>query len=232
MHTALRRLAISTLLSLAWAALPAVADEGMWTLNNPPREQVKTKYGATLGDDWLRHVQLSSARIAGGCSASFVSESGLVMTNHHCAHSCIQQLSTKERDFVAEGFYAPTLENEVRCPEIELNELIQIGDVTARVQGATRGLKPGKEFNDKRKAVMASIEKECAGGNERLRCDVVDLYHGGQYSLYKYKRFQDVRLVFAPEMAIAFFGGDPDNFNFPRYDLDVSFLRAWEDGKP
>src|SRR5205085_1811796 len=124
------------------------------------------------------------------------------------------------------------LENEVKCPEIELNELIQIGDVTAQVQGATRGLKPGKEFNDKRKAAMAAIEKDCSGGNDRLRCDVVDLYHGGQYSLYKYKRFQDVRLVFAPEMAIAFFGGDPDNFNFPRYDLDVSFLRAWQGGKP
>jgi len=100
------------------------------------------------------------------------------------------------------------------------------------VQGATQGLKPGKEYNAKRKAAMASLEKECSAGDEKLRCDVVELYHGGQYSLYRYKRFQDVRLVFAPEVAIAFFGGDPDNFNFPRYDLDVSFIRAYEDGKP
>ncbi|HET9752123.1 MAG TPA: S46 family peptidase, partial [Myxococcales bacterium] len=171
-------------------------------------------------------------RLAGGCSGSFVSPEGLVMTNHHCAHSCIEQLSTKDKDFVAQGFYAPSLENEVKCPEIELNQLTQISDVTARVQGATKGLKPGKEFNDKRKAAMAGIEKECAAGSDKVRCDVVELYHGGQYSLYKYKRFQDVRLVFAPEFAIAFFGGDPDNFNFPRYDLDVSFIRAWEDGKP
>src|SRR5437899_2079905 len=213
-------------------AFAAHADEGMWTLDNFPAKKVRHKYGFSPDAEWLQEARLASVRLAGGCSGSFVSPEGLVMTNHHCSHSCIEQLSTKEKDFVAEGFYAPTLEKEVKCPEIELNELIQIGDVTARVQGATKGLKPGKEFNDKRKAVMASIEKECAAGNDKLRCDVVELYHGGQYSLYKYKRFQDVRLVFAPEVAIAFFGGDPDNFNFPRYDLDVSFLRAYEDDKP
>ena len=225
----MKRVAALCVLVLAFAAR---GDEGMWTFDNFPSKKVKQKYGFAPDGQWLQEAQLASVRLAGGCSGSFVSPEGLVMTNHHCSHSCIEQLSTKEKDFVAQGFYAPALENEVKCPEIELNELIQIGDVTAQVQGATRGLKPGKEFNDKRKAAMAAIEKECAGGNERLRCDVVDLYHGGQYSLYKYKRFQDVRLVFAPEMAIAFFGGDPDNFNFPRYDLDVSFLRAWEDGKP
>src|SRR2546430_323969 len=213
-------------------AFAAHADEGMWTLDNFPAKKVRQKYGFSPDAKWLEEARLASVRLAGGCSGSFVSPEGLVMTNHHCSHSCIEQLSTKEKDFVAEGFYAPTLEQEVKCPEIELNELIQIGDVTARVQGATKGLKPGKEFNDKRKAVMASIEKECAAGNDKLRCDVVELYHGGQYSLYKYKRFQDVRLAFAPEFSIAFFGGDPDNFNFPRYDLDVSFIRAWEDGKP
>src|SRR3989441_2792899 len=219
------------LLSVAFA-LTARADEGMWTFDNFPAKKVRQKYGFSPDAQWLQQAQLASVRLAGGCSGSFVSPEGLVMTNHHCSHSCIEQLSTKEKDFVAEGFYAPTLEKEVKCPEIELNELIQIGDVTARVQGATKGLKPGKEFNDKRKAVMASIEKECAAGNDKLRCDVVELYHGGQYSLYKYKRFQDVRLVFAPEVAIAFFGGDPDNFNFPRYDLDVSFIRAYENDKP
>src|SRR6202171_2733163 len=215
-----------------FAALSARADEGMWTYDNFPAAKVGQKYGFTPDAQWLKSAQLSSVRLAGGCSGSFVSADGLVMTNHHCAHSCIEQLSTKEKDFVARGFYAPALENEVKCPEIELNQLVQIADVTAQVHGATKGLTPGKEFNDKRKAAMASVEKDCAAGNDKLRCDVVELYHGGQYSLYRYKRFQDVRLVFAPEMAIAFFGGDPDNFNFPRYDLDVSFIRAYEDDKP
>ncbi|HZX93762.1 MAG TPA: S46 family peptidase [Myxococcales bacterium] len=225
----MKRLALLCALALA----PALhADEGMWTYDNFPSKKVQQKYGFSPDAQWLSEAQLSSVRLAGGCSGSFVSPEGLVMTNHHCAHSCIEQLSTKEKDFVAAGFYAPAPENEVKCPEIELNQLVQIGDVTARVQGATKGLKPGKEFNDKRKAAMAAIEKECAAGNDKLRCDVVELYHGGQYSLYRYKRFQDVRLVFAPEFAIAFFGGDPDNFNFPRYDLDVSFIRAYEDGKP
>ncbi len=212
--------------------LAARADEGMWTYDNFPSKKVQQKYGFAPDAQWLSEAQLSSVRLAGGCSGSFVSPEGLVMTNHHCAHSCIEQLSTKDKDFVAQGFYAPSLENEVKCPEIELNQLTRISDVTAQVQGATKGLKPGKEFNDKRKAAMAGIEKECAAGSDKVRCDVVELYHGGQYSLYKYKRFQDVRLVFAPEFAIAFFGGDPDNFNFPRYDLDVSFIRAYEDGKP
>ncbi|HEY6912016.1 MAG TPA: S46 family peptidase [Myxococcales bacterium] len=212
--------------------LAARADEGMWTYDNFPSKKVQQKYGFAPDAQWLSEAQLSSVRLAGGCSGSFVSPEGLVMTNHHCAHSCIEQLSTKDKDFVAQGFYAPALTDEVKCPEIELNQLTNISDVTAQVQGATKGLKPGKEFNDKRKAAMAGIEKECAAGSDKVRCDVVELYHGGQYSLYKYKRFQDVRLVFAPEFAIAFFGGDPDNFNFPRYDLDVSFIRAWEDGKP
>src|SRR4051812_13957097 len=220
------------LLTVVLSALTARADEGMWTYDNFPSKKVQQKYGFAPDGKWLAEAQLSSVRLAGGCSGSFVSPEGLVMTNHHCAHSCIEQLSTKEKDFVAAGFYAPALENEVKCPEIELNQLVQIADVTAQVQGATKGLRPGKEFNDKRKAAMAGIEKECAAGNDKLRCDVVELYHGGQYSLYRYRRFQDVRLVFAPEFAIAFFGGDPDNFNFPRYDLDVSFIRAYEDGKP
>jgi len=220
------------LLSALALALAARADEGMWTFDNFPSKKVQQKYGFAPDAAWLQAAQLSSVRLAGGCSGSFVSPDGLVMTNHHCAHSCIEQLSTKDKDFVAEGFYAPLAENEVKCPEIELNQLVQITDITAQIQGATKGLKPGKEFNDKRKAAMASVEKDCAAGNDKLRCDVVELYHGGQYSLYRYKRFQDVRLVFAPELAIAFFGGDPDNFNFPRYDLDVSFIRAYEDGKP
>src|SRR5205807_6815389 len=138
---------------------------------------------------------------------------------------------TAQIDYVKRGFYAPELKDGVKCPEIELSQLVQISDVTARVQAATQGLS-GKAFDAAQKKELAALEKDCAAGDEQLRCDVVALYHGGLYNLYKYRRFQDVRLVFAPELSIAFFGGDPDNFNFPRYDLDVSFLRAWQGGKP
>ena len=206
------------------------ADEGMWTYNNFPTAAFKAKYGWAPDDKWLDHVRLSSARLAGGCSASFVSESGLIMTNHHCAHSCIQQLSTKDKDFVASGFYAKAPTDEVKCPEIEINQLVEIKDVTERIQAATKGLSDEK-YNDAIKVAQAAVEKECST-SDKVRCDVVSLYHGGLYNLYKYKRYQDVRLVFAPEFPIAFFGGDPDNFNFPRYDLDVSFIRVYEDDKP
>jgi hypothetical protein len=212
-------------------AFAARADEGMWTYDDFPKEKVSKKFGFKPDDRWLEEARLSSVRLAGGCSGSFVSGDGLVMTNHHCAHSCIEQLSTKDRDFVKEGFYAKAQSEEVKCPEIELNQLVQISDVTTRVTSATGGLS-GEKFAKAEKGAMAKIEKECAGGDAKVRCDVVTLYHGGRYDLYRYRRFQDVRLVFAPEFAIAFFGGDPDNFNFPRYDLDVSFLRAYDDGKP
>lgn len=208
------------------------ADEGMWTYDNFPSDTVARKYGFRPEPTWLQEAQLSSVRLAGGCSGSFVSSSGLVMTNHHCAHACIEQLSTAHDDRVANGFYAPSLVAEARCPEIELNQLVDARDVTAAIQAATHGLAPGKEFNERRKAAMTQIESQCAGRDEKVRCDVVTLYGGGVYSLYRYRRFQDVRLVFAPEMDVAFFGGDPDNFNFPRFDLDVAFLRVWEDGKP
>jgi hypothetical protein len=153
-----------------------------------------------------------------------------VMTNHHCAHDCIQQLSTAKRDFVASGFTAKTQNDEVVCPDIEIDQLISISDVTDSVGAATKGL-TGAEFNKTQKAEQSRIEKECATADD-VRCDVVSLYQGGRFHLYKYRRHQDVRLAFAPELAIAFFGGDPDNFNFPRYDLDVSFLRIWKGGKP
>jgi hypothetical protein len=212
-------------------AVAAVADEGMWTYNNFPKDLVKARYGFALTDEWLKHVQWASARLTGGggCSASFVSESGLVLTNHHCAHSCIAQLSTAQKDFVKTGFYAKSNAEEVRCPEIEINQLSDITDVTDQISKATKGLE-GEKFTQARKAASAQIEKACA--SDKTRCDVVELYHGGVYNLYKYRRFQDVRLVFAPELATAFFGGDPDNFNFPRYDLDMSMLRVYEDGKP
>lgn len=213
------------------AAAAAWADEGMWTYNNFPSDKVKEKYGFKPTQEWLDHVRLSSARLAGGCSGSFVSPDGLVMTNHHCAHSCIEQLSTAKKDYVKSGFFAKTAAEEVKCPVIEVNQLTDISDVTDRINAATKGLS-GQQYFEALKGEMAKVEKECATSDD-VRCDVVTLYRGGKYNLYKYRRFQDVRLVFAPEFAIAFFGGDPDNFMFPRYDLDVSFLRVYgKDGKP
>jgi hypothetical protein len=205
-------------------------DEGMWLLNDFPSDRSKDLHGFAPDKAWLDHVRLSSVRLTVGCSGSFVSPSGLVMTNHHCAHECIQQLSTKTKDFVASGFYAKTQKDEVKCPGAEIDELVDISDVTPAMSAATNGL-ADKAYADAQRAAKNKLEKECAT-DPSVRCDVVTLYHGGRYHLYKYKRYQDVRLVFAPELAIAFFGGDPDNFNFPRYDLDVSFLRVYEKDQP
>jgi hypothetical protein len=208
----------------------AQADEGLWTFDDFPRATVQATYGFEPSPEWLDHVRLASVRLAGGCSGSFVSPEGLVMTNHHCAHSCIEQLSTAEKDFVASGFYAKTGAAEAHCPEIEVNQLVGITDVTSRMSAATGNLS-GAAFAEVQRAEMSRIENECAEGAD-VRCDVVTLYHGGHYDLYKYRRYQDVRLVFAPEFSIAFFGGDPDNFEFPRYDLDVAFLRVYDKGRP
>ena len=217
------------LASLVGAA-PALADEGMWTYNNFPATKVKEKYGFEPNQEWLDKVRLASAKFGGGCSSSFVSPDGLVMTNHHCARGCIQQLSTAKKDFIANGFYAKTQAEELQCPALEVSQLVEISDVTAQLNTATQGL-TGKAYADTLKAEMSKLEKACTTGAD-VRCDVVTLYQGGKYNLYKYQRFQDVRLVFAPEHAIAFFGGDPDNFEFPRYDLDVTFARVYKDGKP
>jgi hypothetical protein len=212
------------------APLLAAADEGMWTFDAFPSDKVQRAYGFAPSAEWLERVRLSSARLARGCSGSFVSEQGLVMTNHHCAHTCIEQLSTAGEDRVKSGFLARTQAEERRCPDVEVNQLTAISDVTARVRGATKGLE-GEAYQKTLRGEMARIEKECQT-SDALRCDVVTLYQGGLYHLYTYRRFQDVRLVFAPELAIAFFGGDPDNFMFPRYDLDVAFLRVYEAGRP
>ena len=213
------------------ALTPAQADEGMWTLDNFPSAKVGKTHGFSPDQAWLDRVRLSSARLARGCSGSFVSPAGLVMTNHHCAARCIEQISTATKDRIKDGFYAATLADEVRCPNTEVDQLVKISDVTARINKATAALS-GQAYQTRLKAEMSAVEKECARSDAE-RCDVVSLYNGGQYHLYRYRRFQDVRLVFAPEFAIAFFGGDPDNFNFPRYDLDVSFVRVYgPDGKP
>ncbi len=229
-RTATRLAALALLLCAPPLAADARADEGMWTFDNPPTRQLAERYGFTPTPAWLERVRLASVRLAGGCSGSFVSPDGLVLTNHHCVHHCIEQLSTKQKDYVAQGFYAQTAADELRCPDVELNQLQAITDVTARIGQATRG-QTGEAYATALKGAMTAIEKECATSAD-VRCDVVTLYHGGQYHLYRYRRFQDVRLVFAPELASAFFGGDPDNFMFPRYVLDAAFLRAYDGGKP
>ncbi|MGH8235261.1 MAG: S46 family peptidase [Rhodanobacteraceae bacterium] len=214
------------------AATPAFADEGMWTLNNLPGKQLQDKYHFTPTQAWIDHVEHSALRIAGGCTASFVSADGLVMTNHHCANGCLVANSTPKQNYMETGFMAADRKGELKCPDMELNQLESITDVTGKVNAATHG-KTGAAFIKAQRAVIGNIEQQCAGNNAvTRRCQVVTLYHGGRYDLYTYRRYQDVRLAFAPEQEIAFFGGDLDNFNFPRYDLDVTFLRAYVDGKP
>ncbi|HEY9134084.1 MAG TPA: S46 family peptidase, partial [Dyella sp.] len=216
----------------AFCAATAMADEGMWTLDRLPVQQMQQHYGFTPTQAWVDRIRRATVRLAEGCSGSFVSANGLVMTNHHCANGCLSQLSGQGKNYMADGYAAKTREDEPKCPEVELNQLDTITDVTSQVNAATDG-KSGAERIKAERAVNAQIEQQCVGGDAKTwRCDVVTLYHGGRYALYKYRRYQDVRLVFAPEQSIAFFGGDPDNFNFPRYDLDVTFFRAYVDGKP
>jgi len=210
----------------------APADEGMWLFNAPPQERIQKKYGFTLTPEWLDHVRSSSVRFNSGGSGSFVSADGLTFTNHHVAADCLQKLGTADKDYIKTGFYAKTQAEEVKCPDLELNNLLQITEVTDKVNA---GVKPGMSTADAAKAqraAMSQLESECADPKNNIRCDVVTLYSGGMYHLYKYKKFTDIRLVFAPEFAIAFFGGDPDNFEFPRYDLDITFFRVYENDKP
>jgi len=221
-------------LLLALGLLPARsarADEGMWTFDNPPVQKLKEVYGFTPDSAWFDHVRLSSVRFMSGGSGSFVSANGLVMTNHHVGLESIQKLSTPEKDLVKNGFYAGAQGNEPKCPDLELNMLVSIDDVTARVTGAIKPDMTGAAANAARKAEIAKIAKE-ETEKTGLRCDVVTLYRGGEYHLYRYKKFTDIRLVLCPEQETAFYGGDPDNFTFPRYDLDVTFFRVYEDGKP
>lgn len=203
---------IAGLLLVCLASPPATrADEGMWTFDNFPSKAVAAKYGFTPSQAWLNHVRASSLRIAGGCSASFVSPQGLVMTNHHCVVECVQELSTARQNLVEAGFTAQTAAEEKKCPAFELDQLTEIRDVTEEVQQALAG-KTGEAANAALNAKEAELQKSC-GSDSSIRCDLVSLYHGGVYDLYRYKRYDDVRLVFAPEMAVAQFGGDPDNFN-------------------
>jgi hypothetical protein len=212
--------------------LSAVAVEGMWTMDNLPLAALKRDHGFEPDARWIDHVMKSSVRLAGGCSGSFVSPDGLVLTNAHCLIDCVQDLSSAGQDHVNQGFVAQARTQELRCPTAELNRLEQISDVTTRIGKAT-GNRVGQAFIDAKNAEKGRIESECVGSAAATtRCDVVELYNGGRFHLYRYHRFQDVRLVFSPEYASGFFGGDPDNFNFPRYNLDMGLLRAYENGKP
>ncbi|MFL6215210.1 MAG: S46 family peptidase [Blastocatellia bacterium] len=214
------------------SSLPlARADEGMWTFNNVPRAEIKNRYGFDITDAWLKKVQLGSVRFNNGGSGSFVSPNGLVLTNHHVASDTLQKISSAQRDYVKDGFYAPTRDKEVKAPDLELNVLMSLEDVTDRVNAAVKPEMSGAEANAARRAALAAIEKESTE-KTGLRSDVVTLYQGGQYNLYRYKKYTDVRLVFAPEFKIAFFGGDPDNFNYPRYDLDMALFRVYENDQP
>ncbi len=203
----------------------------MWTFDNPPIALIQKKYGFTLTKEWLDHVRLSCVRLNDGGSGSFVSPDGLLLTNHHVARGQLQKSSTAEHDYIHNGFYAPTYDQEIKSPDLEVNILQSMEDVTARVQGAA---KPGMSNDDAfkaRNAVIAAVEAESLKATG-LRSDVVTLYEGGEYWLYRYKKYTDVRIVFAPEEQAAFFGGDPDNFTYPRYDLDMALFRVYENGKP
>src|SRR5579863_5758787 len=221
---------VSLLLAAASIAAPALADEGMWTYDNFPAAKMRAKYGWAPDAAWLEHARLGSIRLTVGCSASLVSPDGLVMTNHHCVRECVSDLADAQHDYIAKGFYAATPAEEKKCPAMEANQLVKITDVTKQVEAATAG-KSDRAFHEAERAIKAQIESAC-GTAADVRCQVVTLYSGGVYNLYKYKRYQDVRVVFAPEESVAFFGGDPDNFTFPRYDLDTAFVRIYDNGKP
>ncbi|MGA3263014.1 MAG: S46 family peptidase [Terracidiphilus sp.] len=218
--------------ALLLAAPPAIhAEEGMWTFDNPPVKLLQAKYGFTPTHAWLDHLRLSSVRLNDGGSGSFVSPNGLLLTNHHVARGQLQKNSTAGHDYVRDGFYAATPDQEMKSPDLEVNVLVAMQNVTARVQGAARGISDEAKALKARDAEIAAIEKE-SKDKTGLRSDVVSFYQGGEYWLYQYKAYTDVRLVFAPEQQAAFFGGDPDNFTYPRYDLDMALFRVYENGQP
>ena len=206
------------------------ADEGMWTFDRPPVEAIKSRYGFTVTQPWLDHLRLSSVRFPDG-SGSFVSPTGLVLTNHHVALEQLQKISTPQKNYVADGFYARSRAEEVKSADAELDVLMSSEDVTSRITGAAAKAANAQAALEARKAEIARLEKECVDAT-KLRCDVVTLYQDAQYWLYRYKKYTDVRLVFAPEQQMAFFGGDPDNFTYPRHDLDFAIFRVYENDQP
>ena len=229
LHILARSCAIIAL--AAMAAAPAAAEEGMWTFDAFPTKAMRDSYGWAPDQAWLDHVRKSAVRLTGGCSASFVSGAGLILTNHHCVASCLFDNSSADADLLDKGFIAARREDEKACPGQQAEIVTAIADVTGTVQGAYKGM-TGEALTRARDAAIAKIEADGCPDRKTMRCQVVTLFGGGQYKLYTYRKYSDVRLVWAPEDRAATFGGDPDNFNFPRYSLDASFLRAYENGKP
>jgi len=227
----MKRLLFVLVLFVAFVSMSVPrADEGMWTFDNPPRKIWKERYNFDPPDAWLDHIRLATVRLGGG-TGSFVSPDGLIMTNQHIASGQLQRLSTAERNYIRDGFYAATPAQEMKCPDMTADVLVSYEDVTGRVQAAVKAGASDQEANAQRRAEIAAIEKE-ASEKTGLVCQVVTLYSGGEYWLYRFKRYTDLRIVFAVEESIGFFGGDYDNFTYPRHDLDISFLRAYENGRP
>ncbi len=228
-------IALPTLVLAALAALtmrPVSAAEGMWTLDNLPLATLQRDYGFAPDETWVRHAMQASVRLESGCSASFVAPDGLILTNSHCVRRCVADLSTKEHDLALEGFVADARNKERVCPGLEASRLIETHDVTARVRAALDGTE-GDAFAAARRRIQAELEAECVGKDaDGLRCQLVELYQGGQYWIYRYERLRELRLAFAPEEAAGGFGGDLDNFEYPRFSFDAALLRAWKNGKP
>jgi hypothetical protein len=230
-HQSLFRPASVAVLAIALLCPAVRSDEGMWTFDNPPLKQLREKYHFTPTQQWLDHLRLASVRLNDGGSGSFVSTHGLLLTNHHVALGQLQKNSTAEHDYAKDGFYAATPEEEMKSPDLEVNVLMSLENVSERVNSAVKRAQTPEEEFAKRKAAIAGIEQESTE-KTGLRSDVVTLYQGGEYWLYRYKKYTDVRLVFAVEQQASFFGGDPDNFTYPRYDLDMALFRVYENGKP
>ncbi len=212
------------------AASSAKAEEGMWTYDNFPIVRANHTLGTNIDQAWLDRVRLSSVKF-GGCSAGVISAEGLVMTNSHCVSSCVANLSTPQLQYNETGFTPKSREEELQCPGASAEILTDITDVTERVQKAGAGL-DGQAYTQAREAEAGRIETEACGDDAKIRCQVVSLYRGGQFKLYKFRKYSDVRLAWAPEDRAATFGGDLDNFSFPRFAIDAAFIRLYEDGKP
>ena len=227
----MRRIQNTALLAVCVTMIGSTAmlrgDEGMWLYNNVPAAYLKDKHDFDVKKDWLDHLQKSSVRFNSGGSGSFISADGLVLTNHHVGADALQKIGTKDKNYYRDGFHAKTRKAEPKCEAMELNVLMEIRDVTKRVNEAVPADTPSEKAAALRRAVTATIEKE-AKEETKLQPQVVTLYQGGAYQLYLFKKYTDIRLVFAPEQQIAFYGGDPDNFEYPRYDLDICIFRVYE----
>ena len=229
--SSLRKIGLIVIASVFGLAITASADEGMWLFSKPPLKQLKEKYHFEPTPQWLEHLQKASVRFNSGGSGSFVSPTGLCITNHHVGADALQKASSEQNNYLKNGFYAKTNAEEIKCADLELNVLMSTEDVTSHVNGAVKPGLNADQASAARGNVIAQIEKE-SKEKTGLRSDVITLYEGGAYHLYRYKRYDDVRIVFAPEQQMAFYGGDPDNFEYPRFDLDICIFRVYENGQP